>query len=92
MTKALTFSEVPPVKRSGRPPSRRHQNTVRQLLDHPGKWAIVHTGRSKASASSLAYHIRNGSSASYRPAGAFEATVRDKEVYARYVGPDGEHR
>jgi hypothetical protein len=40
--------------------------------------------------------IKNGELKAYRPAGSFEATTRKngerRDIYARYIGENGEHR
>jgi Tfp pilus assembly protein FimV len=70
----------------------KHVVIAAALRERPGEWAMVST---QASPSAAGY-IRHAKGASYAPAGSFEATARknDKkwDIYARYVGENGEHR
>lgn len=74
-------------------PQLPHYEIAAELRQHPGQWAKILTSVN------LAYgtKINNGRLAAYRPAGSFEAVVRNTrpeggssvgDVYARYVGED----
>lgn len=86
--------EAPPL--ANRTPRGRavQKDVVRQLRAHPGEWAIVHYADTRAGAYAMAFQIRRGVLASFRPAGAFEALGRtvdgEYRVYARFVETDGE--
>ncbi|MEU7576789.1 hypothetical protein AB0B50_04205 [Streptomyces sp. NPDC041068] len=78
-------------------PNRRHPHdtyeTAAALRDRPGEWAHVDTHPNSNRASNQAHRIRTGKLAAFRPAGEFEATVRNNGedviyVYARYIGTD----
>jgi hypothetical protein len=84
---ALQFSEPPP------PDIRQTKwsEIANQLKARPGEWA--HLGRI---ATSQAHHIKSARTAAFLPAGSFEAIVRNRDermadVWARYVGENGEH-
>ncbi|MEU5683635.1 hypothetical protein DEJ48_36885 [Streptomyces venezuelae] len=76
------------------PDKRTHHatyETAAALRDRPGEWAHVDTHPNSNRASNQAHRIRTGKLAAFRPAGAFEATIRTDDdeaidVYARYVG------
>ncbi|WP_030566008.1 hypothetical protein [Streptomyces aureocirculatus] len=66
--------------------------TAKVLRDRPTEWAHVDTHPNSNRASNQAHRIRTGKLAAFRPAGAFEATIRNDheetfDVYARYIGP-----
>ncbi|MGW0899742.1 hypothetical protein ACWD0G_22640 [Streptomyces goshikiensis] len=66
-------------------------NAARALRARPGDWALVAERPAIGPASNLAYRIRTGKLAAFRPAGAFEAHSRSTGdhgagVWARYVG------
>lgn len=89
----IQFGDLPPrAGKGGRPVGEALQNLARQLTDSPGRWALIRTTATRGSATSFAYHVKIGTSPAFRPAGAFEATVRGSDIWARYIGPDGEHR
>ncbi|MEV0445523.1 hypothetical protein AB0I84_08890 [Streptomyces spectabilis] len=76
-------------------PDKRHSHetheTAAALRDRPGEWAHVDTHPNSNRASNQAHRIRTGKLAAFRPAGAFEATIRNDgedviNVYARYTG------
>lgn len=97
MTRAtIRFEELPPDARGGRLPSPMSQDIAAQLTERPGEWAHIRSGATPARAASLAHHVRAGTSRAFRPKGAFEAKSRTVDgqfrVYARYVGPNGEHQ
>ena len=82
--------EEPPRRQSGRKPGHgKHHAIADALRSHPGEWALILTSSTTATAGVMASHMRNGHMAAYTPAGAFEATSRGKNVYARYVGEGG---
>jgi hypothetical protein len=80
------------------PPGRRrrsaapHHEIAEALRARPGVWARV----LEDVAHSTAGLISDGNLVAYRPPGSFEATSRKNgkrsDVYARYVGENGEHR
>jgi len=57
-----------------------------QLRDRPGEWALLMTKDTPSKASDLAGNIRRGIMKAFQPAGAFEATIRGRDVWVRYVG------
>jgi hypothetical protein len=77
---------------SGRATRYRHREIAEALKAKPGVWARVLTDVSRI------YTTRIGQAHAheYRPAGSFEATARRNgdrfDIYARYVGENGEHR
>ncbi|MYT30490.1 MULTISPECIES: hypothetical protein [unclassified Streptomyces] len=90
------------VEFSGPPPAAhttntRHARIVAQLVNNPGKWAVIGRYGSAASARSTALNIRTGKLAAYTPAGAFDAVARtvhsgdesEFRVYARFIGAGG---
>lgn len=87
--------ENPPVRQQRTVKKTRHEQITAKLRKRPGEWARIGTYGSGASMSSTAYHIRHAGIAAYTPAGAYEATGRTVDgkhaVWARYIGPDGEH-
>jgi len=87
----LTFAPLPRSTRNGRPISHNFQQIAQQLKDNPGQWARIDTRGTQPAARSFAFHVRNGTSRAFQPAGAFEATVRNQDIWARYVGETGEH-
>jgi hypothetical protein len=64
------------------------------LKANPGRWACI--GRNIPT--SIVTVMKKGELVCFRPAGSFEATVRNHtdrwqgDVYARYIGEDGEHK
>lgn len=59
------------------------------LKDNPGKWAkwpIEYKDSKSHALSNAQSRVKRGRMAAFQPAGAFDAKVRDKELYARYVG------
>lgn len=87
--------EDPPY-RSGPTSRTNHGVAATRLRRRPGRWGVVATYVTASSAASAANMVRTGKTASYTPAGAFEATARtvdgEHRVYARYVGADGKYR
>jgi len=64
------------------------------LRRRPGKWArVTHREFGTADrAGAYALAIRQARVNAFKPYGAFEAISRLTEVYARYIGENGEHR
>jgi hypothetical protein len=96
MTTEIRFEDPPPESRGKRGVSKRNRDISEKLRKRQGEWAWVHTSATRGAAASLAHHIKVGTSPSFRPAGSFEAISRvvneQCRVYARYIGPHGEHR
>lgn len=71
-----------------------HARVALKLCAAPGRWARIKAYRNAATATSIAWQIRNGALVAYAPKGTYEATRRSEEgaywVYARYVGPGSE--
>lgn len=66
-----------------------HRQIVERLRAARGEWHRVTESASfaeRGSAGNVAMRIRDGLLAAYRPAGHFEAVVRDGATWARYVG------
>lgn len=85
--------ETPPEPRRGRQPDTRSddQKFADQLRKHPGDWAVF---REDAN-SSIAFQVKTGKVAAFRPAGAFEAVCRGitpggsrGRIYVRFVGTE----
>lgn len=89
---------TPPQPNRGRPADTRTeaQKFADELRKHPGAWAIW---REDAN-SSLAYQVKTGQVAAFRPAGAFEAVCRATQagnksrgtIYVRYTGDPGQEQ
>jgi hypothetical protein len=89
---------TPPEPNRGRPADTRTDNEkfADALRKHPGDWAIW---RDDAN-SSLAYQIKTGQVAAFRPARTFEAVCRSTgpgsgsrgTVYVRYIGNQTEEQ
>lgn len=59
------------------------------LMAEPGRWALVHSTPTTSTAGSTVHALRQG--AMRVPEGRWEFTIRKKDIYARYLGPeDGE--
>ena len=84
--------EAPPPSRQGQGGGRpsRMDPLAAALRTRPGEWALAYQCEASNVASRRMYGITRGIAASFRPAGAFEATSRkvdgEYRVYARYVG------
>ncbi|MGS2809488.1 hypothetical protein [Nocardia sp. MW-W600-9] len=76
---------LPPrvVRAPGRPAA--YQEEASGLRDNPGKWGLVLTAATTKSAVAQASAIRTGGLRAFTPAGAFEATNRGSDVYARFI-------
>lgn len=90
----LRFEEPPP--KSNRPGKQtKHERIASKLIARPGEWACIGTYSTAPSSNSIAHMIRHGKATAYQPAESFEAVSRlvngEHRVYARYVGPGGEH-
>lgn len=69
------------------PDAASHWHLVAESLRaRPGDWGRPVHGRSDGS---IVANIRRGELSAFRPAGAFEAKVRQGELWARYVGAPG---
>lgn len=72
-----------------------HSVAAATLKSNPGVWGKVRSYKAHSTAATVAYQIRTGYLASYRPKGSYQAVSRTLEgthwVFARYVGEDGEH-
>jgi len=65
-----------------------------ELKERPGEWAVVKTNTSAATAT----QIKQGHLRAFRPIGEWEACTRNvdgsgraEKIYARWIGPNGEH-
>lgn len=58
-----------------------HHAIADALRSEPGRWAML-----PDLPNSISTSIRSGTHAAYRPAGAFDAAVRQGNLYVRYVG------
>jgi predicted alpha/beta superfamily hydrolase len=81
--------EAPPPSSGGRKADRHWAEIAEELRGRPGEWALVSDDISHQAA----HNIRAGRLASFRPAGSFEATMRDihqptgrGRMYVRFVG------
>jgi hypothetical protein len=89
----IRWEEPPPSGLRGqigdRRPVRDYPAIARELRDQPHRWALVAECPARTGAN-VARRMRQGVTAGFRPAGAFEAEVRDtpegSSVWARYVG------
>jgi len=92
----IEFKE-PPARASTSPnkDKGKHQQIANLLRERPGEWALVETRDTLGGASGAAWQIRHAYFKAYEPAGSFEAVARTegerRNVYARYIGPDGDH-
>jgi hypothetical protein len=82
-TDAVKFGELPQTTRRAQIDQVRA--AVAALKGRPGQWALVSTKDRPAAAKSLARKVRLGIG-SWKPAGAFDATVRGLDVWAIYKG------
>ena len=87
----MKWEDPPPAKRG--PRRSRYEADAAALRANPGRWALLRAVPLTDSKEvyNLSHSVRVGSASAFRPAGAYEATVRttDGEVrlYVRYVGP-----
>lgn len=87
--------DLPARTRKSRGPSA-YVAEAAELREHPGQWASLKVCSKVNHASQLAFGIRTGRLAAFRPAGSYEARVltrsfttlapRETAVYVRYVG------
>ncbi|WP_424891858.1 hypothetical protein [Streptomyces sp. XH2] len=67
-----------------------HAAAADKLRKSPGRWRLVTTYKSTASARNVCRQVRTGELASYSPAGTFEAkfspTGSGARMYVRFVG------
>lgn len=97
-TMTITFAELPsrascnPVGKSGK---GKHADIAEQLRAAPGEWAHIDTRPSGSAAACMAYQINTAYYKAYAPKGAYEAAARTvggkHQVWARYIGEDGEY-
>ena len=88
----VKFQDPPPEATQPRKQSR-HTAVAAQLKENPGKWALLEEVQTRSSATM----IRRGNHKAYQPDGSFEAVAQARsdgayDVYARYIGENGEHR
>lgn len=93
MTAAIRWADPPPDGRTLSPdahrsPARDYGAIARDLRTQPGRWALVAECTTR-SGYNIARRMRQGATAGFRPAGAFEAECRQvgvmTHVYARYL-------
>jgi hypothetical protein len=81
--------EDPP---AGAPYKGKWRDKLLPLMEHPKRWAILHTTAERKPADSLATNLRTGKA--MLPPGRWEFETHTVEgehrVYARYLGPDDE--
>lgn len=83
----IEFGELPPKK--GGP---RWYEIAEALRAKPGAWALVRSGIYPSAPRS----IKRGLLVAFRPAGSFDAVMRSVkdgrgDLWARYIGENGEH-
>lgn len=99
MTKAkIKFGELPGrgnTNPSGKAGPGKHHEIAEQLKAAPGQWAQIDTRKSVSGASCMAAQIRSAYYSAYAPKNSFEAAARtvdgERQVWARYIGEDGEY-
>ncbi len=77
----LQFIDVLPDRSLSRRERLPHEQWAAQLKAQPGRWARVPGVNPGYCTAVLKATVH-----AYRPAGAFEAAMRDNEIYVRYVG------
>lgn len=92
----VAFGDLPP--RGHTSPNGRkgkHEQIAKQLSERGCEWARVAFVPSASSANSMAFQIRSAYYRAYEPKGSYEAVARTEgknhSVWARYIGPDGDH-
>lgn len=81
----IEFRDPPPIK-TGSPGTWVIR--LSPLLDHVGRWAVVHVAPDNGAAQTTASHLRAGRLVS--PAGRWEFRAAGPEIFARYLGPEEE--
>lgn len=87
--KEMEWEDPEPRNRKG----SKWDPVARLLVAHPGQWAVI--GRQIPT--SIVTDINRGTLKCFQPEGAFEAVTRNHsarwtaDVYARYIGEEGEH-
>lgn len=81
---SVEFGELPPSRSNYR--RNAWTDEVEALRARPGEWALLARKSSTIQANAFAQKIRSGIMHAFRPAGSFEATQRDCDVWARYIG------
>ena len=72
--------------------SSKWRDEARILRANPGRWALLaEYPDTTSSARTLAWQIKSGRLAAFRPGGSFEATSRQGSVYARFLADHSEH-
>jgi len=87
----IEFGDLPSGMRGG--VESPHSEIAAELRARPGEWARVLTGAPPNTTT----RIKKGMTVAYRPAGTFDATARSikrnrGDIWARYVGENGEHK
>jgi hypothetical protein len=87
----LEWREPPPSRR-GKHSAGKGAATAAALRQRPGVWARI----SQDGNSGTAIAIKSGKASAFSPGGSFEAVTRKRpdgnfDIYARYVGENGEH-
>lgn len=93
----IEFGELPPALRGRGQREDLSQEISDALAARPGEWAKI--GRYSQS---YAMRVKTGAIKAFEPAGSFEAVSRNTsrdddgkvraDIWARYVGPNGEYR
>ncbi|WP_404285240.1 hypothetical protein [Glutamicibacter arilaitensis] len=65
---------------------RAHSDVAEHLEENPGVWVKVTTTGTQNAAANMAWQIKKGVRAAFRPAGHFDAYSTGNEVVARYIG------
>jgi hypothetical protein len=87
----VQWEEPPPAGSASAQGQRISVEISRELQRRPGEWARWPRAYKGVGASQIAYRINNGISASWRPAGSYEAVTRKGQdgtisLWVRYVG------
>lgn len=81
----VEFGDLPPTGGS-RLGSKVWLAEASELRAHRGAWALLTTRTNRRASGVMAAQIRAGRYLNFSPAGAFQATARGCDVWARYVG------
>jgi hypothetical protein len=84
----VEFGDLP----GGASVERKWEQEAKELRANPGQWGRITTKKSQSQATNLRTNIRKGILVAFRPPAAFEVVTRGADVWARYVGEDGEHK